>query len=183
MLGAISIGVWAMIFMTALMRGMVDDMLNQGIRNLPGHIQIQHPDFLDSLKRRGIKSAEQVSIEGYAIANFAAPEEKHKRLTQAHCFFVENPGDNPHVRPIEGLVPVVDLTSMTVLRIQDSGVVSLPPDTGEYRAERLESVREPLAPLEITQPNGADFQVDGHAVSWQNWRFRVGFTPKVTSLS
>ena len=47
MLGAISIGVWAMIFMTALMRGMVDDMLNQGIRNLPGHIQIQHPEFLD----------------------------------------------------------------------------------------------------------------------------------------
>jgi len=47
MLGAISIGVWAMIFMTALMRGMVDDMLEQGIRNLPGHIQIQHPGFLD----------------------------------------------------------------------------------------------------------------------------------------
>jgi len=47
MLGAIAIGVWAMIFMTALMRGMVDDMLNQGIHNLPGHIQIQHPNFLD----------------------------------------------------------------------------------------------------------------------------------------
>ena len=47
MLGAIAIGVWAMIFMTALMRGMVDDMLDQGIRNLPGHIQVQHPDFLD----------------------------------------------------------------------------------------------------------------------------------------
>ncbi len=47
MLGAISVGVWAMIFMTALMRGMVDDMLLQGIRNLPGHVQIQHPAFLD----------------------------------------------------------------------------------------------------------------------------------------
>ena len=47
MLGAIVVGVWAMIFMTALMRGMVDDMLNQGIRNLPGHIQVQHPAFLD----------------------------------------------------------------------------------------------------------------------------------------
>ena len=47
MLGAIAVGVWAMIFMTALMRGMVDDMLNQGISNLPGHIQVQHPDFLD----------------------------------------------------------------------------------------------------------------------------------------
>ena len=47
MLGAITIGVWAMIFMTALMRGMVEDMLDSGIRNLPGHIQIQHPDYLD----------------------------------------------------------------------------------------------------------------------------------------
>jgi ABC-type lipoprotein release transport system permease subunit len=47
MLGAISVGVWAMIFMTALMRGMVDDMLHQGIRDLPGHIQIQHPGYLD----------------------------------------------------------------------------------------------------------------------------------------
>ncbi len=47
MLAAMSVGVWAMIFMTALMRGMVDDMLNQGIQNLPGHIQIHHPDYLD----------------------------------------------------------------------------------------------------------------------------------------
>ena len=47
MLAAISVGVWAMIFMTALMRGMVDDMLHQGIRNLPGHIQIHHAEFRD----------------------------------------------------------------------------------------------------------------------------------------
>lgn len=47
MLGAISVGVWAMLFMTALMRGMVDDMLHQGIRNLPGHIQVQHPAYAD----------------------------------------------------------------------------------------------------------------------------------------
>lgn len=47
MLGAISVGVWAMLFMTALMRGMVDDMLHQGIRNLPGHIQIQQPAYAD----------------------------------------------------------------------------------------------------------------------------------------
>ncbi len=47
MLAAISVGVWAMIFMTALMRGMVDDMLHQGIRSLPGHIQIHHAEFRD----------------------------------------------------------------------------------------------------------------------------------------
>ena len=47
MLAAITVGVWAMIFMTALMRGMVDDMLLHGIRSLPGEIQIHHPDYRD----------------------------------------------------------------------------------------------------------------------------------------
>ena len=47
MLSAITVGVWAMIFMTALMRGMVDDMLLNGIRNLPGEVQIHHPQYRD----------------------------------------------------------------------------------------------------------------------------------------
>jgi len=45
MLSAIVIGVWAMIFMTALMRGMVNDMVRDGIRALPGHVQVHHPEF------------------------------------------------------------------------------------------------------------------------------------------
>jgi ABC-type lipoprotein release transport system permease subunit len=47
MLGAIVIGAWSMIFMTALMRGMVDDMVADGISVLPGHVQIHHPDYRD----------------------------------------------------------------------------------------------------------------------------------------
>ena len=68
MLGAISVGVWAMIFMTALMRGMVDDMLNQGIRNLPGHIQIQNPAFLDDPSGRGPRARLWSAFGGLAIA-------------------------------------------------------------------------------------------------------------------
>ncbi len=47
MISAITLGVWAMIIMTALMRGMVNDMLRDGIRALPGHVQVHHPDFRD----------------------------------------------------------------------------------------------------------------------------------------
>lgn len=47
MLAAISVGAWAMIFMTALMRGMVDDMLVNGIHNLPGEAQIHNPLYRD----------------------------------------------------------------------------------------------------------------------------------------
>lgn len=47
MVSAISVGVWAMIFMTAMMRGMVNDMVRDGIRSLPGQVQVHHPDFRD----------------------------------------------------------------------------------------------------------------------------------------
>jgi ABC-type lipoprotein release transport system permease subunit len=47
MLLAISVGVWAMIFMTALMRGMVDEMVKDGIDSLPGHVQIHAAAYRD----------------------------------------------------------------------------------------------------------------------------------------
>jgi len=47
MLSAIIIGVWAMIFMTALTRGMVDQMIKDGISVMPGHVQVHNPQFLD----------------------------------------------------------------------------------------------------------------------------------------
>ena len=47
MLLAITVGVWAMIFMTALLRGMVDDMVKQGIVALPGHVQIHALGYRD----------------------------------------------------------------------------------------------------------------------------------------
>ncbi|MGI1680221.1 MAG: ABC transporter permease [Cellvibrionaceae bacterium] len=47
MLCAIAIGVWAMIFMVALMRGMVDDMIQNSIKTFVGHVQIHHPEYRD----------------------------------------------------------------------------------------------------------------------------------------
>jgi ABC-type lipoprotein release transport system permease subunit len=47
MLTAIAIGLWGMIWMTALMRGMVDQMIDSSIRTLSGHIQIHAEGFLD----------------------------------------------------------------------------------------------------------------------------------------
>ncbi|MGB5427708.1 MAG: FtsX-like permease family protein [Gammaproteobacteria bacterium] len=47
MLTAIAIGLWGMIWMTALMRGMVDQMIDSSISTLSGHIQIHAKGFLD----------------------------------------------------------------------------------------------------------------------------------------
>jgi len=47
MLMAIVLGTWAMIFMTALMRGMVTEVVRDGISALPGHVQVHHPEYRD----------------------------------------------------------------------------------------------------------------------------------------
>jgi len=47
MLLAITVGVWAMIFMTALLRGMVDNMVRTGINVLPGHVQVHAMAYRD----------------------------------------------------------------------------------------------------------------------------------------
>lgn len=113
-----------------------------------------HPDFMVALQKRGIDDVNQVSVEGLCVANFAEPDEAHLRLSRAHCFYVESPEDNPHVRPIEGLVPVVDMNAMRVLRIEDSGCVPIPPNRGDYRQRRLDNIKPALSQLDITQPNG-----------------------------
>jgi len=73
MLGAVGVGVWAMIFMTALTRGMVDQMVIDSIGVLPGHVQMHHPDFQDdpSISNR-IPFREAELQERFAGAGFKA---------------------------------------------------------------------------------------------------------------
>ena len=73
MLGAIAVGVWAMIFMTALTRGMVDQMTLDGISALPGHVQVHHPDYLDDPSINNLLPLEDDELERrFADAGFVA---------------------------------------------------------------------------------------------------------------
>jgi ABC-type lipoprotein release transport system permease subunit len=73
MLSAISVGAWAMIFMTALTRGMVDQMIADGISVIPGHVQIHNPDYLDdpSVNNRIALTGAELE-ERFGEAGFAA---------------------------------------------------------------------------------------------------------------
>src|SRR5205823_1669144 len=83
---------------------------------------------------------------------------------------------------VDGLIALVDLNTLKLLRIDDHGVVPVPPEAGNFDAESVVETIGPLradiAPIEITQPDGPGFSVDGNVVSWQRWRFHVGFTPR-----
>jgi len=73
MLLAIILGTWAMIFMTALMRGMVSQMISDGISALPGHVQAHHPDYRDDPSIVNLIPASDAELtERFSAADVAA---------------------------------------------------------------------------------------------------------------
>ncbi|MDJ0750751.1 MAG: FtsX-like permease family protein [Woeseiaceae bacterium] len=73
MIGAIAVGAWAMIFMTALTRGMVDQMTLDGISALPGHVQVHHPDYLDDPSINNLLPLDDAELESrFAESDFVA---------------------------------------------------------------------------------------------------------------
>lgn len=131
------------------------------------------PDFVEACARRGITDLDTVLVETWGAGNFGLADEEGERLAYCHCWVINDAGDNRYGRPIANLHPVVDLQRGRVVRVEDHGTVPLPPDTAAIRPES--GLREDIRPIEITQPDGPSFTVDGYGVAWQKWRLRIGF--------
>ncbi|MDX6513734.1 MAG: primary-amine oxidase [Gaiellaceae bacterium] len=136
------------------------------------------PRFRAALAERAIDDPDTVMAEAWTVGGHAAADEAGRRLAWTPCWYREHPHDNPYARPIEGLFAVVDLNTMEVLRVENHSSAPVPPASGDYRAAANEPLRDDLKPLDIVQPEGPSFEVDGYEVCWQKWRFRVGFTPR-----
>jgi len=124
------------------------------------------PEFLAAIKKRGIIDPELVIVAPWSAGNFGIKEEAGQRIVRALCWVRSSPNDNGYARPIEGVIPVGDLNKMAVLAVEDYGVVPLPPQPGNYSREFITDYRKDLKLLDIIQPDGASFQVEGHKISW-----------------
>ena len=133
-------------------------------------------EFKAALRKRGINDTSMVMVDPWPAGNYGVAEEEGMRLSFARSWLKTSPNDNGYARPIEGVIAVVDLNNMKVVRVEDHGVVPLPPNDGNYAAEFVKEFRTDLKPLEILQLEGPSFSVDGNLVSWQKWSFRVGYT-------
>jgi len=141
----------------------------------------EHPDFHAAIERRGLdveESLELITIDPVPAGNYGIPEEEGLRLARAQVWIRPVPGGNSYARPLEGIIGLVDLGAGEVIRVDDFGVVPIPDEVGEFRAGHVGPTRDDIKPLEITQPDGPSFTVDGNAVSWQGWRMHVGFNAR-----
>src|SRR5437588_5775497 len=136
------------------------------------------PEFQAALRKRGITNFDLLMVDPWSAGSYGGEEEKTQRLSRALSWVRSDPNDNGYAHPIDGLIAVVDLNKMEVVRVEDYGVVPLPPTNGNYTPEAVGQLRTDLKALEITQPEGPSFTVNGHEVHWQKWHFRLGFTPR-----
>jgi primary-amine oxidase len=137
-----------------------------------------HPEFQAALARRGVTDPAQIQVDAWPAGHFGEPEESERRLARCTVFVRPAPGDNEWAHPVDGVLGLVDLNTLEVLRVEDHGVVPVPPESGNFDAAAAAPLRDDIAPLEITQPDGPGFTVAGRVVRWQRWQVHVGFTTR-----
>ncbi len=144
------------------------------------------PRWQEAVRKRGVTDFSLAMLDPWATG-YSTETAAGRRLIRPLTFIRSEVDDNGYARPVEGLLVVVDLDKGEVVDVQDHGVVPLPEQPGNYAPELMTrpgnwpafpTLRADVRPLEITQPDGPSFSVEGHHVSWQKWRLRVGFSPR-----
>jgi primary-amine oxidase len=136
------------------------------------------PQWQAALLRRGITEFDKAIVDPWSAGAYGDELFPNRRLAQALTWIRGSDEDVGYGRPVEGLIAFVDLEKMAIVELIDDVQVPLPALTGNYTAESVGALRQDLKPLEISQPEGPSFTVDGYEVHWQKWRFRVGFTSR-----
>jgi primary-amine oxidase len=136
------------------------------------------PQFQAAMARRGITDFDTVQVDAWPAGHFGPAEETGQRLGRGVAFIKPGPGDNEWAHPVDGVIALFDLNRLEILRIDDHGVVPIPPESGNFDAAAGAPLRDDIAALEITQPDGPGFTLEGRVLSWQRWQVHVGFTPR-----
>jgi primary-amine oxidase len=141
----------------------------------------QDPRFREALRRRGLLAeVEAMCIDPWTVGQFGYEIEQGRRVLNCFVWMRTFPLDNYYAHPVEGLHALIDLSTLEVLRVddhfEDSGdYIPVPRTPLNFDADVLTAFRPASAPLDVVQPAGPGYRVDGNHVAWENWDFRVGF--------
>jgi primary-amine oxidase len=136
-----------------------------------------NPEVRAALRKRGITEPDKVYVELWA-GGPAQPGKPNARLGRALCYD-RREGGTGYLRPVAGLVVFLDLNARKVLRVADSGTVPVADNPDNFfDPHDVGPLREAPRPLDVVQPRGRSFTVDGHEVRWQNWSFRFASTQR-----
>ena len=139
---------------------------------------IAHPDVIAALAKRGITDLDLVLIDTWAYGHSLIPAEfADRRVGWTDVWRRSTPLGNPYANPVNGLHLVVDLNTMELLRIEDTAPPAGGSPMGEYRPDLVPGLvqRTDIKALDVVQPEGPSFTLEGNELRWQNWTMRLGF--------
>ena len=134
--------------------------------------------FVEACRKRGITDMTGVCVDSWSGGNFGDPGEEGHMISYAHCWLRLRANENFYAHPIDGLNVAVDVKTGEVLRIDDHGGPPIPMAEINYDPEFLPPPRDPMKPLNVIQPEGASFTMDGNAIAWDKWTLGIGFSPR-----
>ena len=138
-----------------------------------------HPALAEALARRGITDLSLVLTDVWAYGAALVPERyRGLRLGWSDVWYRDSEQGNPYAHHVSGLHPVVDLNRMTLLEIEDTlddGPHDQPAVRGEYLPGLTGLPPREVKPLQVVQPDGPGFTLDGRLLCWQDWQLRLGF--------
>ena len=136
-----------------------------------------HPDLIAALADRGITDLSLVLIDVWTYGRALMPEKyRDRRLGWCDIWYRETPDGNPYAHPLSGLKVVVDMNTLELLELENNHDHGKAEVDAEYASGPWTGTpRNDLRPLEISQPDGVSFTVDGTELRWQRWTMRLGF--------
>ena len=135
-------------------------------------------DYQEALEKRGITDLELIQIDPWPAGGIVHESiEPGHRAMKTISFLKENQTDNAYAKPINGIISHVDLTLKQVTFVEDHGVVELPKAHGRYDADSQSELRDEPKKIDITQPEGPGFVIEGNHISWEGWELRASVNP------
>jgi primary-amine oxidase len=126
----------------------------------------ESPLFRAALAKRGIHDVSLVMIDAESMGGFEPEKYRAAGVTWGTVWHRTTEGDNGYARPVQGVVPIIDMHTMEVLEVEDHGVVPVSEEAGPLERGAWGPDRAGLEPLDVVQKEGPSFTVDG-------WRVRL----------
>ena len=134
------------------------------------------PQWRAAMARRGLTDVSKIRLCPLTAGWFGAADEDGRRMVRVLAFVQADPHDYAWSHPVDGVAAYFDLIERKIFKIVDEFELPVPAESGDYTDPAVRGPhRSDLRPIEITQPEGPSFTLDGTLLRWQNWSMRIGF--------
>ncbi len=132
------------------------------------------PQWRAAMARRGLTDVTKIRACALTAGSFGDAE--GRRMVRVLAFAQSDEHDYAWAHPVDGVMAFLDLIERRVFKVVDEFELPVPAESGDYDNPDVRGpLRSTLRPIEITQPEGPSFILDGTRLNWQNWSMRIGF--------